>query len=304
MINNILMKYLLDKKEKSNVNKIYNKIQNLDQLIKLFQNNNINNEELPLSLAENRFDIICTVLNKVLFNNYFSNSNFFNNYSNNISVSYLDETRNIFYNFIKAEKILLLENEKYNIKFCHILNNNFGLFFCKTNKDFMKYLSKNNIYTQINNVYQNTVSMNKKEVLDNKIIWIPCFEIYKHLKTSSNNSSGTIHEYVKISNLTHNKPIKEVLRINGNNENCSIKIEPELNRDFILEDDFIFGIINNAEILKEKILEKNKKEEYKENDDDNIDEEIEREGFNKDEPYILFLSYVKKSDFIVNNIFD
>ena len=304
MINNILMKYLLDKKEKSNVNKIYNKIQNLDQLIKLFQNNNINNEELPLSLAENRFDIICTVLNKALFNNYFSNSNFFNNYSNNISVSYLDETRNIFYNFIKAEKILLLENEKYNIKFCHILNNNLGLFFCKTNKDFMKYLSKNNIYTQINNVYQNTVSMNKKEVLENKIIWIPCFEIYKHLKTSSNNSSGTIHEYVKITNQKHNKPIKEVLRINGNNENCCIKIEPELNRDFILEDDFIFGIINNAEILKEKILEKNKKEEYKENDDDNIDEEIEREDFNKDEPYILFLSYVKKSDFIVNNIFD
>ena len=168
----------------------------------------------------------------------------------------------------------------------------------------MKYLSKNNIYTQINNVYQNTVSMNKKEVLENKIIWIPCFEIYKHLKTLSNNSSGTIHEYVKITNQKHNKPIKEVLRINGNNENCCIKIEPELNRDFILEDDFIFGIINNAEILKEKILEKNKKEEYKENDDDNIDEEIEREDFNKDEPYILFLSYVKKSDFIVNNIFD
>ena len=303
LINNILLKHLLDKKDKLNVNKIYNKIQNLDQLIKLFQNHNINNKELPLSLAENRFDILCTVLNKALFNNYFSNSALFNNFSNNNSISYLDETTNIYYNFIKAEKILILENEKYNIKFCHLLNNNLSIFFCKTNIEFLKYLSKGNIYTQINNVYKNTLSMHKNKVFVNKIIWIPCFEIYKHFKTLSNNSSGTIHEYIKISNKNLIKPNKELLRINGNDENCFIKIEPELNKDFVLDNDFIFGIINNAEILKEKFLDKNKKDEYGGNEDDNIDEEIEGEDFNKDEPYIIFLSHVKKSDFIINNIF-
>ena len=145
--------------------------------------------------------------------------------------------------------------------------------------------------------------MHKNKVFVNKIIWIPCFEIYKHFKTLSNNSSGTIHEYIKISNKNLIKPNKELLRINGNDENCFIKIEPELNKDFVLDNDFIFGIINNAEILKEKFLDKNKKDEYGGNEDDNIDEEIEGEDFNKDEPYIIFLSHVKKSDFIINNIF-
>ena len=308
LVNNILVKYLLDKKERSNVNRIYNKISNLDQLIKLFQNNNINNnKELPLSLAENRFDILCTVINKTIFNNYFSNTSFFSNYSNNGSNSFLDKNTGIFYNFIKAKKILILENEKFNIKFCHILNNNLSIFFCKINGEFNKYLNKNNIYTQINNVYKETLLLNKKHVLDNKIIWIPCFEIYKHLKTLSNNSAGTIHEYIKISNQIINQTNREFLRINANNninsENCFIKIEPDLSKDFILDNDFIFGIINNVEILNEKIFEKEKIEENKGNtDEENISEDIEGEEDNKDQPYVIFLSNIKKNDFIVNNI--
>ena len=301
-INNVLTKYLIDKKDKSNVNILYNKIQNLDQVIKLFQNNNINNKELPLSLAENRFDILCTAINKILFTSYFSNTTFFNNYNNNDSNSYLDKNSNIFYNYIKAEKVLILENDKYNIKFCHILTNNLSIFFCKMNEDFSKYIIKNNIYTQINNVYKDTLSMNKKKVFDDIIIWIPCFELYKHIKTLSNNSTGTIHEYIKISNKKINQANKELLRINANNnENCVFRIEPNLSRDFILDDDFIFGIINNAEILNEKILEKDKKDENRD-DEDNIDEEIEGEEDYKDKPYVLFLVNVKKSDFILNNV--
>jgi hypothetical protein len=302
LINNVLTKYLLDKKERSDVNRLYNKIQNLDQVIKLFQNNNINNKEIPLSLAENRFDILCTALNKTLFTSYFSNHNVFNNYNSNDSNSYLDKNSNIFYNYIKAEKVLLLENDKYNIKFCHILNNNISIFFCKMNEDFSKYVNKNNIYTQINNVYKDTLSMNKKKVLDDKIIWIPCFELYKHIKTLNNNSTGTIHEYIKISNQKIIQANKELLRINANNnENCVFRIEPDLSRDFMLDDDFIFGIINNAETLNEKIFEKDKKEGNMD-DEYNIDEEIEGEEDNKDKPYILFLANVKKGDFIVNNI--
>ena len=87
LLNDVIMKYLLDKNEKTNINRIYNKITNLDQLIKIFQNNNINKKEIPLSLAENRFDIISALINKTAFTNYFSNSIFFNNYNQNNLIS-------------------------------------------------------------------------------------------------------------------------------------------------------------------------------------------------------------------------
>ena len=304
-INNILTKFLLDKKERSNVSRLYNKLTSLDQLIKLFQNHNINNKEIPLSLAENRFDILSTVINKTSFNNHFCNTSFFSNYNINYSNSYLDKKTGIYYNFIKAEKILILENDKYKIKFCHLLNNNLSLFFCKMNDDINKYLNKNNFYTQLNNIYKEALSINKKHVYDNKIIWLPCFEIYKHLKTFSNNSSGTIHEYIKISNKKINQIKGEILKIKNSSDKdyYLMKITPDINRDFIINNDFIFGIINNAEILNKKILEKDKKEENKTGDDnDNISEEIEGDIDNKDEPYVIFLSVINKNDFIINNI--
>ena len=304
MLNIILMRYLLDKNEKSNIQRLYNKISNLDQIIKLFQINNIdNNKELPLSLAENRFDILCTVINKISYNNYFSSSTFFNNYNNNYSNSYLDKNTGIFYNFFKVDKLLILENDKYNIKFYQILNRNLSLFFCKINDEFYKYLNKSNTYTQINNIYKDTLTANKKHVLDNKIIWVPCFEAYKHLKNLTNNSVGTVHEYIKITNQRIKQTSKEILRINASNkknEKCFIKIEPELSKDIILDNDFIFGIINNTGILSEKIFGKVKKKEN--NDEDNISEDIEGEEENKEQPYVIFLSYVKKNDFIVDNI--
>ena len=81
-----------------------------------------------------------------------------------------------------------------------------------------------------------------------------------------------------------------------------MKIEPDIDRDFILDNDFIFGIINNAETLKEKSLGKNSINENN-NEDDSISEEIEGESNNNtNEPYIIFLSSVKKSDFIMDNL--
>ena len=80
-----------------------------------------------------------------------------------------------------------------------------------------------------------------------------------------------------------------------------MKIEPDLDRDFILDNDFIFGIINNAEILNEKFYKKNIMNENI--DEESISEDIEGElNININEPYIIFMSYVKKSDFIVDNL--
>ena len=291
LINNILLKYILEKKERTNVNRLYNKISNLDQLIKLFQNNNINNKEIPLSLAENRFDILSSVINKNLLNSLFNNLNFFNNYNLNISNSYLDENTGVYYNFIKAEKILIIENNKNHIKFCHIINNNLSLFLCKINSDISTFLNKNNIYIQLNDIYKEALLGNKRQILKDKIIWMPCFEIYHHYKALSNNSVGSIHEYVKISNQIINQTSKELFRINSNNKDIKqMIILPDLSKDIFIDNDFIFGIINNSDSLNEKDFE---------NSDNNEEDKIIN---NKDEPYIIFLNYIKKADFIHNDI--
>ena len=285
LINNVVMKYLLEKKERTNVNRLYNKISNLDQLIKILQNHNINKKEIPLSLAENRFDIICSVLNMTTYNNYFSNSIFFNNYNISYPSSYYIKNTGIYYNFIKVEKMLVLENNKHHIKIYNILNNNVGVFFCKMSEEYEKDLSNNNIYIQINNLFKETIAMNNIQVLEDKIIWIPCFEINKHLKTLSKNGFGTIHEYIQISNKKINKLNRESFMIKSkkNKENKYFRIVPDLSNDILFEEDFIFGIVNNTDLLNDNFLECNN-----------------RKNIKKDEPYVIFLSCIKKSDFCIN----
>ena len=69
-------------------------------------------------------------------------------------------------------------------------------------------------------------------------------------------------------------------------ESKQFKIEPNLINDIIIDNDFIFGIVNNSEILCDKIL----------------NGEMNQNINKKDEPYIVFISYIKKCDFIINNI--
>ena len=288
IVNNVLMKYLLEKKERTNMNKIYNKITNLSQLIEIFQSNNINKKQIPLSLAQNRFDIICSAINKTSINTHFNNSIFFNNYNLNNPCSFYDNNTGIHYNLLKADKVLLIQNDNYYMKMYHIICNNLGLIFCKVSEDLKKYLDKDNIYIQLNNLYKELISSDKIQILKNKILWIPCFEINKHIKTISTNSVGTFHEYIKISNKIIRKKInKEPLLVNNrynNKDNKQSKIEPDSINDIIIDNDFIFGLVNNSEILYDKF----EKEEINHN--------------RKDEPYIVFVSMINKSDFIKNSI--
>ena len=276
LVNVVSTNYLLEIKEERNIKKLYSKISKLDQLIKVFQNNKIKKDEIPLTIAQNIFDILSCVINKNLIINSFNNSFFFSNYNTNNPSSYLDKKSGIFYNYIKPGKIYVFQNEKFKIKFYHIINNNLSLFFCNINNDdIINYLNKKNIYTQMNEIYKQTINENKKEILDDKIIWIPCFEIYNHFKCLSKNAAGTIHEYVKISNKKIKKLNFEQFRIN-NKDNSQVIIEPDTSRDILFNNDFIFGLINNADIL----IDENKKNN------------------NKDSPYIVFLSNVYKSNFI------
>ena len=288
LFNDVIKKYLLDKKEKINMNGVYKKITNLDQLIKVFQNNNINKNEIPLSLAENRFDIISSLLDKATFNNCFNNSIFFNNYNQNDPGSYFDKNTRFYYNFIKSDKIIILENLKYNIKIYHILSNKIGLFFCKVTDEFEKYLNNNdNIYSKLNDVYKETLQINKIDILNDEIIWIPCFEINKHLKTFSSNGFGSFHEYIKIYNKVIEQVNSEPFLVKSKNhkKNNQYKIIPDLINDIFLDNDFIFGIVDNIEILSEN----------------NSEEKIEINNINNDGPNIIFSCYIKKSNFIIRN---
>ena len=286
LINIISMNYLMEINGENNINILYNKLPKLDQLIKVFQKNKIKNSEIPLSIAYNRFDILSCVINSTILNNSFNNSIFFNNYNTNNPISFLDKNTNIYYNFLKPEKTYVLYNDKYRIKFYHIVNNNISLFLCNINNDLLDYLNKNNIYTQMNEIYKGAIEENKKDILNDKIIWIPCFEIYNHFQCLSNNSAGVIHEYVKISNKAIKKKNKEKLKLNIEiKENTQMKIEPDTSRDILFSNDFIFGIVNNSNLATEKENKKNNNEE---------DDEIN----NNDLPYIIFLSYINQNNFI------
>ena len=292
VINIICTNYLLEVKEETNIKRFYNKLSKLDKLIKVFQNNKIKNDEIPLNIAQNIFDILSCVINKTLINNSFNNSKFFNNYNTNDPSSFLDENSGIFYNYIKPEKIYILYNEKYRIKFFHIINNNISIFFSNINNDILNYLSKNNIYIQINEIYKEAIKTNKNkiEILNDKIIWIPCFEIYNHFKCLSKNGVGTIHEYVKISNKKIKKMNFGQFRIK-NNEKTQVKIEPDTSRDILFDNDFILGLINNAQILIDD-NKNNKKNQEEINNNENNDEEL---------PYIVFLSYIYKYNFMTKD---
>ena len=306
VINVVSMNYLLEVKEEPKIKMLYNKLTKLDQLIKVFNKNKIKNSEIPLTIAQNIFDILSCVINKTLINNCFSNKTIFNNYNINDSSSFVDINTGVFYNFLKPEKIVVAHNEKYRMNFYHIINKNISLFFSNINDDLLNFITKNNIYIQINEIYKEAITLNKIDILNNKLIWIPCFEIYNHFKCLSNNAVGTIHEYVKISNMPIRQTNKESFKLKKNNylsnkrnENLQMKIEPDTNRDIFFNNDFIFGIINNADTLTNNKNINNNIEKEENNNDESISYDNNYEDSNL--PYITFLSFINKNNFISND---
>ena len=75
--------------------------------------------------------------------------------------------------------------------------------------------------------------------------------------------------------------------IDKNQENQTYIIKPDLSRDIFIENDFIFGLIINAEILEDKISDINEKDDLEEK--------------NKNEPYVIFCCCVNRNNFISNN---
>ena len=312
-INNIF------KSKDNSISNIYHRITSLDQLIKVFLQNKINNEEIPLSAAENRFDILCCVMNKIINETLNNSPKLINNYNIYNSKSFLDEKTGIFYNFMKPEKIYTLYSEENSMTFYIISNNLFAIFFIQFNNNkIKKYLLEKNLYIKINEIYKDLISSNIIDILENKFIWIPCFNIYKHLKCLINNSTFTVHEYICISNtiINSNKKKKKDKKndLLFNNNLKSFLIEPQINNDIILDNDFIIGIINNASFFSK--TSKNKNENQYINDKEKIGisnssiksgEESEKNKKSKNDinstdfPHIAFLNYISKKDFSIND---
>ena len=334
-INVMAVNNLFQSKNNSNFSNIYKNISSLEHLIKIFLNNNIDNEEIPLSIAENRFDIVSFVINKnindILRNSY----KLINNYNIYNSSSFLDESTGIYYNLMKPEKIYILSDNKNEMNFYLISNNTYAVFFIQiNNKEIKQYILKENVYIQINEILNELLSNKMIDLLENKIIWIPCFNTYKHLKCLINNSFFYVHEYISISNKIINsvqKKKKDENKSYGllfNKELNSFLIEPQINKDIIIDNDFIIGVINNASYFnkllnnkndssslikeKEKIIPSNcsiKSEDEKEkNNEYNKSENLKKNENKKSKdninttefPNIVFLNYISKKDFINN----
>ena len=333
-INIVAINNLFNQKNTLNISNSYQKISSLEKLIKIFILNNIDNEEIPLSVAENRFDIVSFVINKIINDILKNSSKLINNYSIINSSSFLDEKTGVFYNFMKLEKVYILYDEKNEINFYIIENNSYAVFFLQFNKkSIKKYILKQNIYLQINEIYKELISNKMIDVLENKIMWIPCFNIYRHLKYLINNSLFTMHEYIRISNKvintieTQKKESNKSYGLLFNKHLNSILIEPQ-NNDIIIDNDFIIGIINNASYFSKLINNKNevssindKEKEIQQNYSIKSDNEKENNNeYNKsintkkmkskifeddlndtNYPNIVFINYINKSDFIKNN---
>ena len=337
-INIMAVNNLFKTNNDSNISNCYKRISSLENLIKIFIQNNIKNEEIPLSVAENRYDVMSFILNKIINDVLKNSSRFINNYNIYNSSSFLDENTGFYYNFMKPEKIYILYDEKNEINFYIIVNNNNPnaiLFIKINNQEIKKYIFKQNLYIQINEIY-NELLMNKMiDVLENKLIWIPCFNIYRHLKCLINKSSFTIHEFIRITNNVINinkKRKKEENKSHGilfNKNLNSFLIEPQINNDIIIDSDFIMGIINNASFFNKLINNKNQQISSIINDNEkiipfnySIKSEHEKQKNNeymesinsksqkyknikdnvnlKDFPNIIFLNYISKKDFINN----
>ena len=305
-INVELVDYILNVNNKKNIDLVFNKISSLEEIMRMFVHNNISIEEIPLSAAENAYKIMSCIINTNI-NSKFANSHFFSSYNFYNSNSFLDKNTGIYYNFIRPHRIYAMYSEKLGTNFYHIINSNIALFFVQINEEKKKlyFRNNNNIYIQIEEIYNDLLNKQPKEIigkLNNKIIWIPCFNIYRHFKYLTKNNNYTVHEYSKICNNIISSNKKDQLDILFKNKNSSFQIEPDFKNDIIIDSDFIFGYINNANIFKKVLEQKNSYKESHSEENYNMDYDTDKINNNsninkEDVPYVIFLNYVKESDF-------
>ena len=328
-INMTAITSLFQSNKKTNISELYQRITLLDKLMKIFFINKIDKNEIPLSIAENRFNILGFVLDKIINGILINSSKLVNNYNYFTADSFLDENSGIYYNFMKPSLIYELSDESIQINCYIIVKDSFAIAFVKfeNNRIYEEILNKKNLYKQVKDIFEDLIFNKNIKILKDKMMWIPCFHSYKHLKCLINNSSFTVHEYIQVSNKiinTHERKRKEkAYEFLFNNNINSFLIEPQINNDIIIDNNFIIAIINKAEYFNKynnnkndisienkekidlgdesenKVDIKNIKNKNKELISENKRNKEEKNKSNPEEfPNIIFLNYIRKSDFI------
>ena len=264
-INLVTYNFLISENNPNSIiSNLYSKVSKLNDLIKYFSNNNLNIKLIPISIAENTYNIKSCILNQSILKNL----NLFN--SNKFS---FQMENNIYYNYIQPPFTIYINSSK-NYSFYQISNDIISLIIFEIKNDLKDNL--NNIYIQINELYKETLNENNKIIKDNCLLWIPCFEKNEHLKTnkitfSNLNNNLIVDEYIRISNKKIIKDSKNEINHSGDIKKIpTLEIIPDNENDIIIKNNFMIGLVNQA---------------IKQNE-------------NSDFPYIIFVSEIKKDNLI------
>ena len=264
-INLVTYNFLISENNPNSIiSNLYSKVSKLNDLIKYFSNNNLNIKLIPISIAENTYNIKSCILNQSILKNL----NLFN--SNKFS---FQMENNIYYNYIEPPFTIYINSSK-NYSFYQISNDIISLIIFEIKNDLKDNL--NNIYIQINELYKETLNENNKIIKDNCLLWIPCFEKNEHLKTnkitfSNLNNNLIVDEYIRISNKKIIKDSKNEINHSGDIKKIpTLEIIPDNENDIIIKNNFMIGLVNQA---------------IKQNE-------------NSDFPYIIFVSEIKKDNLI------
>ena len=264
-INLVTYNFLISENNPNSIiSNLYSKVSKLNDLIKYFSNNNLNIKLIPISIAENTYNIKSCILNQSIFKNL----NLFN--SNKFS---FQMENNIYYNYIEPPFTIYINSSK-NYSFYQISNDIISLIIFEIKNDLKDNL--NNIYIQINELYKETLNENNKIIKDNCLLWIPCFEKNEHLKTnkitfSNLNNNLIVDEYIRISNKKIIKDSKNEINHSGDIKKIpTLEIIPDNENDIVIKNNFMIGLVNQT---------------IKQNE-------------NSDFPYIIFVSEIKKDNLI------
>ena len=210
-----------------------------------------NNNIITLLFPENKnLDEVNSKINDINIINKIKSSLCFNNNINiesfglinlNINIFFKNilylKYNNYYYNKILSDQIELIKD---NINSCIIyniptLNPKINILILELNETMKNILinNKNNIYEIFINYYQNFEEKIIKKYIN---ILIPVFKLEKHLQSKTdllNLNIGYIDEYLKFD---FNKNIDEQVNYDMNNKD---------NKDIIISNEFIFGIIYN-----------------------------------------------------------
>ena len=264
-INLVTYNFLISENNPNSIiSNLYSKVSKLNDLIKYFSNNNLNIKLIPISIAENTYNIKSCILNQSILKNL----NLFN--SNKFS---FQMENNIYYNYIQPPFTIYINSSK-NYSFYQISNDIISLIIFEIKNDLKDNL--NNIYIQINELYKETLNENNKIIKDNCLLWIPCFEKNEHLKTnkitfSNLNNNLIVDEYIRIYNKKIIKDSKNEINHSGDIKKIpTLEIIPDNENDIIIKNNFMIGLVNQT---------------IKQNE-------------NSDFPYIIFVSEIKKDNLI------